>query len=1058
MNEVETLRRENDDLRRQIAEARQALEAVARGEVDAVASAGSSTPVLLQAAQQKLRESLSLLRAVFEGSLDALLLTNGERVIVDANTAAGELIGLPREQLLGRRTDEFAPPSFDSDERFRSFVQKGQARGQFTVHRPDGATRFVDFIAVANVTDGLHLAAWRDATDRVAGENALRRSEARFRAMIEKSQDGITLLGADVRSIYQSPAVERLLGYTFEESKRMAWYDFVDEDQRPKLDRAVAEVMKGPGASASLDFRIRRRDGTYRWLELTATNWLDDPDIGGIVSNFRDITERRSLEEDLHGFFELSLDMLCIVGVDGQFRRLNPAWQTTLGWSLEELYAQSWLHFVHPADRETTARQTAGLGGGHVTVRFENRYRIKDGSYRLLQWGASPGSSGLIYACARDVTEERAAAERDRLLFMASPLPMWVVDTQTQRLVDANEATVRAYGYTREELLSLSIRDLVVQEHHDELRSHFATIQETGGFSANRLHRTKSGEVRHVRVTGHGLEVEGRSVALTVIVDVTAARRLEDERARHVERLRLLETGVSRLNDIVMITKAQPLSEPGPEILYVNDAFTRVTGYSREEAIGRTPRILQGPETDRAALADLHAALARGEPHRTELLNYAKAGIPYWIEIDITPVTDDTGAVTHFVSVERDVTEQRRTAQALHQSEERLRQAQKMEAIGTLAGGVAHDFNNLLSVILSYTSLMLEELKPSDPERTDLLEVHKAGLRATDLTRQLLAFSRKQILQPAVIDINIIVENVKNMLGRVVGEDVELLVLTKPDAGKIFGDAGQIEQVIMNLVVNARDAMPDGGTLTLETSSVVLDDFYASAHPGATAGPHVLLAVSDTGIGMDRATREHVFEPFFTTKEQGKGTGLGLATVLGIVQQSGGHVWLYSEPGQGTTFKIYLPRTDRIEEPALAATPAGHSLRGTETILLVEDEDPVREVVRTILRRSGYHILEAKNGGEAFLMCEQFKATIHLLITDVVMPRMSGKQLAERLAVLRPQMKILFVSGYTENTIVHHGVLDAGVEFLPKPILPDALLKKVRRLLDSSVPRPGAHA
>jgi signal transduction histidine kinase len=406
---------------------------------------------------------------------------------------------------------------------------------------------------------------------------------------------------------------------------------------------------------------------------------------------------------------------------------------------------------------------------------------------------------------------------------------------------------------------------------------------------------------------------------------------------------------------------------------------------------------------------------------------------------------------THELKRSQAEKERTEAVDALRNTEQQLQQAQKLEAVGRLAGGISHDFNNILTAILGYSDLTLQRLLDGDPLKRNLLEIRNASVRAAALTRQLLAFSRKQVLQPITLDLNSVVQDLERMLARMIGEDIELTTSLNHELGNVRADPGQMEQVIMNLVVNARDAMPDGGKLMIETDNVELDESYAQRHLSVSPGPYIMLAVSDTGTGMDSDTLEHMFEPFFTTKEAGKGTGLGLSTVYGIVKQSGGNIFVYSEMGRGTTFKIYLPQVDKPAEKYTTGGLPREIPRGTETILLVEDSDVVRALAQEVLEASGFQVFEAADPESAIAICENHNGAINLLLTDVVMPGMSGSEMSVRLLKLCPRMRVLFMSGYTADAIVNQGVLDGGLNFIQKPFTPDALVLKVREVLDLTV-------
>ena len=540
------------------------------------------------------------------------------------------------------------------------------------------------------------------------------------------------------------------------------------------------------------------------------------------------------------------------------------------------------------------------------------------------------------------------------------------------------------------------------------------------------LHRQQTELLKH----REHLEEQVKQRTVELQKEITERKRAEETLRESEEKYRLL---VGNATDAIFVAQDEVIKFPNPRT-------EELVGYSAEELATIRFTDLIHPD-DRDMVLDRHRRKLKGESLPTtysfRIIN--RAGEELWTQLNTVAITwEGRPATLHFL---RDITPQRKL-------EAQLQQSQKMEAIGTLAGGVAHDFNNLLTTIIGCSDLMMMRIGKDHELRENLEDIRKAGDRAASLTRQLLAFSRRQILEPKVIDLNDVIPDMDKMLRRLIGEDIDLETVLAPGLGRVEADPGQVEQIIMNLAVNARDAMPRGGKLTMETANVDLDEAYARSHVAVTPGPYVMMAISDSGTGMDEETLSKAFDPFFTTKEAGRGTGLGLSTVYGIVKQSKGNIWAYSEPGKGTTFKIYLPRVekDAVEKEEVEAT--AESLTGSETILVVEDNEMVRGLAQTILQHYGYSVLAAQDGEEAIKVSKEHDGPIDLMLTDVVMPKMSGKEVAERLNALRPDMKVLYMSGYTGNAIVHHGVLDREMRFIQKPFTTESLARKVREVLD----------
>jgi PAS domain S-box-containing protein len=619
--------------------------------------------------------------------------------------------------------------------------------------------------------------------------------------------------------------------------------------------------------------------------------------------------------------------------------------------------------------------------------------------------------------------EQQIFDNRYRRMFETAREGVVILDGVTLRITALNPFMSELSGYSHVECLGKELRDIGLLSDEGASEAAFLELQTKGHNHYYNLQlQTKDGTFRNVEFDGRTYKEDGGQVILCNLRDITEHNRVT-ECLNHTEsQFRALFK-----NAPVAVLIADDLG------VYVdaNPAACELLAVPHEEVLGHTIHDFVVDSAKPEAWPMWEQFLKEGRIHRVIHVQRPDGTV---IEVDFFATTNFLPG-RHF-SMLHDVTGQRRL-------EEQLRQSQKLESVGQLAGGIAHDFNNLLTVITGYAELTLKHLKKSDPLARNVEEIKKAADRAATLTRQLLAFSRKQVLQPKVLDLNTIIVNIEKMIGRLIGENMELRTLPSPGLAFVKADPGQIEQVILNLVVNARDAMPAGGKITIETANVYLDEAYSREHIAVQPGRFAMLAVTDSGHGMDTGTIKKIFEPFFTTKEQGKGTGLGLATVYGIVKQSGGNIWVYSEIGVGTTFKIYLPQVDeQISAPdADAAHPA--SAAGTETILLVEDEEKVRHLASESLRQHGYTVLEATDGEHALAICRQHEGPIDLLLTDVVMPKMSGKVLAEQLVRLRPDTWVLYMSGYANQAIVHQGILDEDISFIEKPFTPDGLVLKV---------------
>ena len=741
----------------------------------------------------------------------------------------------------------------------------------------------------------------------------------------------------------------------------------------------------------------------------------------------------KAFEEKYQTLAEESSLGIAIIGENGDYKYLNHKFIEMFGYTLEDIpTGREWFARAYPDAAYRQQVLATWVSDLKKTKQGEARPRTfpvtcKDGSEKIINFRSVTLGTGDQLVIYHDLTEKMRAEEdlrlKEKLLDGASD-SIFLLDLEGNFLY-LNQAAYRDRGYEKEELLGQNLSVLLSPEFTLKREAVLQELLARGELIFEADDRRKDGSFMPVEIFARTIDLEGRKFILTAARDITERRQAE-------EAFQALVNGAPL--GIFILQNGR--------FIHVNPGFVKICGSSEEELIGSYSLTLVPPEY-RAEVRRNAIRMLKGEtlaPYEFPI--FTRSGETRWILEKVTSMVyqGQRAVLGYFL----DISERKSL-------ESQFLQAQKMEAVGRLAGGVAHDFNNMLSVILGYSDIIKLGLHKDDPLTHNLAEIEKAAQRAAALTQQLLAFSRKQIIEPQVINLNTKIAGMEKMLQRLLGEDIDLALVLDPSLEAVRADPGQFDQIIMNLAVNARDAMPHGGRLTMETANVNLDEAYVQTYPDVMPGPYVMLAVSDNGQGMDAVTQARIFEPFFTTKQDDKGSGLGLATVYGIVKQNNGHIQVDSEVGRGTTFKIYLPPVQEAVSPIQPEEPRVERLHGLETILVVEDEDSVRNLICRSLKGYGYHVLDARNGGEALLQCERYPKPIHLILTDVVMPHMSGRELVDRLKLLRPDLKVLYMSGYTANSVVSHGIIESAVFFLQKPFPVRTLVERIRQILDETI-------
>ncbi len=1001
-------------------------------------------------AQKALQESEERFRTVFSTSPDAVILSTLEDGrIVDANEAFTALTGYSREEALGKTSLDLGiwlDPR-DREKLIEPLRRTGSAKDVEALFRmKDGALRIGLMSAKVIMLGGAAyvVSVTKDIDEWRRTQEALRANELRLRTFMETFHGIAFSVGLDLKPIFLHGAVEAITGYSEEEllAENPRLDKLVHPDDRERVLGTIKQMRSVSDCTWEQEFRIKHKDGKSRWVHAFIRNVCDD---SGKPQYFQgavyDITEQRKLQEERDRLFNLSLDMLCIAGFDGMFKQVNPAWTGTLGWSEEELLSRPWIEFIHPDDREATLSAGERLSEGNAVHSFESRFSCKEGPCRWLSWTAFPlPEDKLIFAVARDVTGRkesmenlRIESEKFRTLAEHAPFGLCMIG-EDGRFVYINPKFTDMFGYDLNDVpdgrhwFRLAYPDQYYR--HEVISTWLQDVERAGvGEARPRVFtvRCKDGADKIIHFRSVRLATGEDLMSCEDITERTLARQklLESER-----RYRIL---FDESRDGIFIT-----SRDGT-LMDANRSFLEIFGYAREEMIGTNVRELYLNPFDRERYQQ--TIESEGSVKDYELLLKNREGGELSCQLTATVRQGEDGSVLGYQGSVRDVTERKRL-------ERQLLHAQKMEALGTLAGGIAHDFNNLLQIIMGYVELLLFGKKPQDPDYARLQAVQKAALKGSELVRRILLFGRKVEAQRRPINLNEEITQALELLDRTVPKTIEISLHMARGLKMVNADPGQLTQILLNLTVNAMDAMPDGGKLTIETGNVTLNEQYCSTHIEAKPGDYVLLSVSDTGYGMEKAVLEHIFEPFFTTKKMGEGTGLGLAMVFGIVKNHGGYVTCYSEPGMGTVFKVYLPAMETEVARAIesdAETPTG----GVETILLVDDQESIRVLAGEFLTLAGYKVLTASNGREALEIFKEKRADISLVILDLIMPEMGGRQCLDELLKIDPDARVVLASGFSFNGQMSKDIEQRTRGFVEKPYEMQQLLRVVREVLDA---------